>query len=127
MNEQVCLWVLNLRTIPKKNKTHKREGANILFISNNNFWTSLVVQWLRFQASNAGGRGSNPDWELRSHMSRGVAKTKQTPDNNFKNFYDWLLTISSIATMIMKHTLKLVLKSCLTSLHKHISHINSLN
>lgn len=72
------------------------------------------------------GTGSNPDWELRAHMSRGVAKTKQTPDNNFKNFYDWLLTISSIAAMIMKHTLKLDFWEILPSLHKHISHINSL-
>ena len=30
--------------------------------------TSLVVQWLRLQASNAGSTDSIPYWELRSHM-----------------------------------------------------------
>ena len=66
----------------KKKKKTMRKLTSYSF-QNNNFWTSLVVQWLRFHASNAGGTGSNPDWELRSHMLRGAAKTKQTPDNNF--------------------------------------------
>ena len=30
--------------------------------------TSLVVQWLRFQAPNAGGPGSIPDQGITSHM-----------------------------------------------------------
>ena len=65
----------------KKKKTMRKLTS--YSFQNNNFWTSLVVQWLRFHASNAGGTGSNPYWELRSHMLRGAAKTKQTPDNNF--------------------------------------------
>ncbi|TEA33367.1 hypothetical protein DBR06_SOUSAS8010242, partial [Sousa chinensis] len=31
---------------------------------------SLVVQWLRLHAPNAGGPGSIPSWGTRSHMSQ---------------------------------------------------------
>ena len=31
---------------------------------------SLVVQWLRLHAPNAGGLVSNPDQETRSHMTQ---------------------------------------------------------
>ena len=42
--------------------------------------TYLVVQWLRLCASTAGGVGSIPVGELRSHMPRGTAKTKQNKE-----------------------------------------------
>ena len=32
-------------------------------------WTSLVVQWLRLHAPNAGGLGSIPDWGTRVFWS----------------------------------------------------------
>ena len=38
---------------------------------------SLVVQCLRLRASTAGGGGSIPGGELRSHMQNGVAKKKK--------------------------------------------------
>ena len=38
------------------------------FIRNSNFGTSLVVQWLRLRAPNAGGPGSNPGQGSRSHI-----------------------------------------------------------
>ena len=38
--------------------------------------TSLVAQWIRFQAPNAGGRGSIPGQGTRSHMH---AATKGPP------------------------------------------------
>ena len=41
------------------------------------FGTSLAVQWLRPHASNAGGVGSIPGQELRSHMPRGTAEKKE--------------------------------------------------
>ena len=66
----------------QKNKKTERELTSYSF-QNNNFWASLVVQWLRFHASNAGGMGLIPDWELRSHRLCGAAKTNQTPYNNF--------------------------------------------
>ena len=39
--------------------------------------TSLVVQWLRLRASTAGGMGSIPGLELRSHMPRSRKKKKK--------------------------------------------------
>ena len=36
----------------------------------NTHGTSLVVQWLRFHAPNAGGLGSIPEWGTRSHMQQ---------------------------------------------------------
>ena len=36
--------------------------------------TSLVVQWLRLCASNAGDMSSIPGWELRYHMLYSEAK-----------------------------------------------------
>ena len=41
------------------------------------FCNFLVVQWLRFHASNAGGTGSIPGWELRSHILYNVDRKKK--------------------------------------------------
>ena len=39
--------------------------------------TSLVVQWLRLCAPNAGGLGSIPDWETRSCITQLGARMLQ--------------------------------------------------
>ena len=36
--------------------------------------SSLVGQWLKLHTANSGGMGLIPGWELRSHMSPGLAK-----------------------------------------------------
>ena len=61
-------------------------GSRTTFINliNIHIRSSLAVQWLRLQASTAGGGGSIPGWELRSHMPRGTAKNK-TKQNKTKN------------------------------------------
>ena len=38
--------------------------------------TSLAIQWLRLQASTAGGFGLMPGGELKSQVPHGVAKKK---------------------------------------------------
>ena len=40
--------------------------------------TSLVVQWLRLHAPNAGGRGSNPAQGTRSHMHAATKSSHAT-------------------------------------------------
>ena len=46
----------------------------------------LVVQWLGFHTSTAGGSGSIPGWELRSCMPQGVAKkNKKVYGSSFKS------------------------------------------
>ena len=37
-----------------------------------------MTQWLRLCAPNVGGKGSIPDWELRSHMPQSMAPKKST-------------------------------------------------
>ena len=46
--------------------------------------TSLAIQWLRLQASTAGGFGLMPGGELKSQVPHGVAKkkTKNKQKNN---------------------------------------------
>ena len=46
--------------------------------------TSLVVQWLRFCASTAGGVGSFPG-QGRSHMLQGAAKKKKKGIRTLQN------------------------------------------
>ena len=48
----------------------KRERKSPIFTDHNNdgCGTSLAVQWLRLQASNAGGPDSVPGWRTRSHV-----------------------------------------------------------
>ena len=45
--------------------TMANEGTGVHMVF---YGTSLVVQWLRLQASNAGNPGSIPGQETRSHM-----------------------------------------------------------
>ena len=52
-----------------------REGLSRM--ENRYIETSLVVQWLRLQASNAGARVQSQVMELRSYMPSGVAKKKK--------------------------------------------------
>ena len=49
--------------------------------------TSLAVQLLRLCALNAGGMGSIPGGELRSHRQHGVAK--KTPENKQTKKTKW--------------------------------------
>ena len=39
--------------------------------------TSLVVQWVRLHAPNAGGPGSIPGWGTRSHMHAAIVRMPQ--------------------------------------------------
>ena len=50
------------------NLLHKEMGVGILYILKFISGTSLVVQWVRLHAANAGGPGSIPDLGTRSHM-----------------------------------------------------------
>ena len=43
--------------------------------------TSLAIQWLRLQASTAGGFGLMPGGELKSQVPHGVAKKKKQKTN----------------------------------------------
>ena len=52
-----------------------REGINRM--ENRSIETSLVVQWLRLQASNAGAQVQSQVMELRSYMPSGAAKKKK--------------------------------------------------
>ena len=56
--------------------------------------TSLVVQWLRLHACNAGGNGSIPGWG-RSHMLHAHSTPKKNPKNILKSritHYSLLIT-----------------------------------
>ena len=43
-----------------------------------------MVQWLRLHASNAGGGGLIPGWELRSHMPQSAAKRRKKKTKKVK-------------------------------------------
>lgn len=60
--------------------------------------TSLVVQWLRFHASNAGVTGSIPDGEIQipHAMQYGQKKKKKTGINGLNNFI-WPPTLNQVS------------------------------
>ena len=56
----------------------------IFMIKKMYFGTSLVVQWLGFHASNAGGLGLISDWGTRSHMPQQRVCMLQLRSNTAK-------------------------------------------
>ena len=56
-----------VRVSPKESENQKRRS-----------WTSLAVQWLRLQVSNAGGKGSIPNLETNIPHVTWAKKNKNT-------------------------------------------------
>ena len=52
---------------------HPKINLSFFKLKKNKMGTSLAVQWLRLQASPAGGFGLMPGGELRSQVLHGVA------------------------------------------------------
>ena len=66
----------------------KAKSLIFAFLQSQILRTSLVVPWLRLQASNTGGAGWIPGGELRSHMPPGAAKNKSNHKNKYSNTSD---------------------------------------
>ena len=52
--------------------------AHVFLLTNSKLETSLVAQWLRLQAPNAGGLGSIPGQGTRSHMRAATKSSHAT-------------------------------------------------
>ena len=79
-----------------------REGISRM--ENRYIETSLVVQWLRLQASNAGARVQSQVMELRSYMPSGVAKKKKKIDSCLIAIKDLQLILKENRCIIKKIT-----------------------
>ena len=58
----IAFEMKNFKVIQKKNWIFKLHVYNKNQVENKTFRTSLAIQWLRPQASIAGGMGSIPGW-----------------------------------------------------------------
>ena len=60
-------------------RVHKvLRGREKIFVNNSILGTSLVVQWVRLHAPNAGGPGSIPGWGARSHVHAATKSSHAT-------------------------------------------------
>ena len=73
MVESLCYSPKTISTL-FVNWLYSNTKQKVFFLKSKVGGTSLVVQWLRLSAPNAGGPGSNPGQGTRSHMPWQTAR-----------------------------------------------------